>query len=82
MLNPGKGSIWFLVGLATRTCIDLGYYDESNIRVDSMNALELDMRRRVFWCTYEMDRLLSQLLGRPPAIPDGFINVSVRVCSF
>jgi hypothetical protein len=33
------------------------------------------MRRRLFWVTYKLDRLLSQSLGRPPAIPDGFINV-------
>lgn len=33
------------------------------------------MRRRLFWVTYKLDRLLSQSLGRPPSIPDGFINV-------
>ncbi|KAK8858741.1 hypothetical protein IAR55_002970 [Kwoniella newhampshirensis] len=75
LLNPDKGSIWFLVGLATRTCVDLGYHNEHNVQVDQLDALELDMRRRLFWCTYKMDRLLSQSLGRPPSIPDGFINV-------
>ena len=77
MLSPGKGSIWFLVGLATRTCVDLGLNDELNIQHMALDAVQLDMRRRLFWCTYEVDRLLSQLLGRPPAIPDGFINVPV-----
>ncbi|WWD18636.1 hypothetical protein CI109_103089 [Kwoniella shandongensis] len=75
LLNPDKGSIWFLVGLATRTCVDLGYHNEHNVQVEQLDALELDMRRRLFWCTYKMDRLLSQSLGRPPSIPDGFINV-------
>ncbi|WWC62772.1 uncharacterized protein I303_105369 [Kwoniella dejecticola CBS 10117] len=75
LLNPDKGSIWFLVGLATRTCVDLGYHNEHNTQVDQIDSLELDMRRRLFWCTYKMDRLLSQSLGRPPSIPDGFINV-------
>jgi hypothetical protein len=74
LLNPEKGSIWFLVGLATRTCVDLGLHNEAN-RPDQLDALELDMRRRLFWTTYKMDRLLSQALGRPPSIPDGFINV-------
>lgn len=77
LLNPDKGSIWFLVGLATRACVDLGYHNEHNVQVDQLDALELDMRRRLFWCTYKMDRLLSQSLGRPPSIPDGFINVPV-----
>ncbi|WVQ96491.1 hypothetical protein IAU59_003596 [Kwoniella sp. CBS 9459] len=75
LLNPDKGSIWFLVGLATRTCVDLGYHNEHNAQVEQLDALELDMRRRLFWCTYKMDRLLSLSLGRPPSIPDGFINV-------
>jgi hypothetical protein len=79
LLNPEKGSIWYLVGLATRTCVDMGYHNEHNlnVQIDKLDALELDMRRRLFYCTYKMDRLLSQALGRPPSIPDGFINVPV-----
>lgn len=75
LLNPEKGSIWFLIGLATRTCVDLGYHNEHNIDITHFDALELDMRRRLFWVTYKMDRLLSQALGRPPSIPDGYISV-------
>ncbi|ORY30548.1 fungal-specific transcription factor domain-domain-containing protein, partial [Naematelia encephala] len=77
LLNPDKGSIWFLVGLAVRTCVDLGFHNENNSQVEQLDALEVDMRRRLFWCTYKMDRLLSQSLGRPPSIPDGFINVAL-----
>ena len=77
LLNPEKGSIWFLVGLATRTCVDLGFHNEHNVQVDNIDTLELDMRRRLFWCTYKMDRLVAQALGRPPSIPDGFISVPV-----
>ena len=63
------------MGLATRTCVDLGFHNEHNVQLDSLDSLEIDMRRRLFWVTYKLDRLLSQSLGRPPAIPDGFINV-------
>ena len=82
LLNPDKGSIWFLVGLATRTCVDLGFHNENNSEIAQLDALELDMRRRLFWSTYKMDRLLSQALGRPPSIPDGFIHVPVRSSRF
>lgn len=75
LLNPEKGSIWFLVGLATRTCVDLGFHNENNSQTEKLDNLEIDMRRRLFWITYKMDRLLSQSLGRPPSIPDGFIHV-------
>lgn len=78
LLNPDKGSVWFLVGLATRTCVDLGYHNETAHQVETLDPLELEMRRRLFWITYNLDRLLSQSLGRPPAIPDEFINVPVR----
>lgn len=74
-LNPEKGSVWFLVGLASRTCVDLGFHNENNVQLDQLDSLEVDMRRRLFWVTYKLDRLLSQSLGRPPSIPDGFINV-------
>ena len=77
LLNPEKGSIWFLVGLATRTCVDLGFHNERNALKDNLDNLEVDMRRRLFWCTYKMDRLLSTSLGRPPSLPDGFVNVQV-----
>ena len=75
LLNPDKGSVWFLVGLASRTCVDLGLHNESNAPVDHLDQLELEMRRRLFWCTYKLDRLLCFALGRPPSIPDGYINV-------
>lgn len=75
LLNPDKGSIWFLVGLASRTCVDLGFHNEHNSQAEQLDNLEIDMRRRLFWITYKMDRLLSQSLGRPPSIPDGFIHV-------
>lgn len=57
----------------------MGYHNEHNlnVQIDKLDALELDMRRRLFYCTYKMDRLLSQALGRPVSIPDGFINVPV-----
>lgn len=77
LLNPDKGSVWFLIGLATRTCVDLGFHNEHNAGGEQLDVLELDMRRRLFWITYKMDRLLSASLGRPPSIPDGFINVPV-----
>ncbi|ORX37235.1 fungal-specific transcription factor domain-domain-containing protein [Kockovaella imperatae] len=75
LLNPDKGSIWFLVGLACRTCVDLGFHNERNAQKEQLDNLEVDMRRRLFWCVYKMDRLLSTSLGRPVTIPDGFINV-------
>lgn len=29
-----------------------------------------DLRRRLWWCTYSFDRLVSVCVGRPPGVPD------------
>src|SRR6478609_8781997 len=77
MLNPSRGSIWFLVGLASRVCVDHGFHHETPEQANQVSPLELDMRRRLFAATYNLDRLLSHALGRPPSIPDGYIDVAV-----
>lgn len=74
LFNPTKGSIWFLVGIASRTAIDHGLHHET-AQSENLTALERDMNRRLFWSVYNLDRLLSHALGRPPSIPDSFISV-------
>lgn len=44
-----------------------------------MSPLERDMRRRLFHGVYNLDRLLGHALGRPPSIPDDYVNVPVSV---
>ncbi|ODQ66293.1 hypothetical protein NADFUDRAFT_82157, partial [Nadsonia fulvescens var. elongata DSM 6958] len=39
------------------------------------DAYTLDKRRRLFWCTYSLDRQISIYLGRPFGIPDESIKV-------
>jgi hypothetical protein len=77
MLNPSRGSIWFLVGMASRVCVDHGFHHETAEQAKDLSPLELDMRRRLFAATYNLDRLLSHALGRPPSIPDDYIDVAV-----
>lgn len=36
----------------------------------------LDLRRRLFWCTYALDRQVCVYLGRPVGIPDYCVKVS------
>jgi hypothetical protein len=54
LFNPGRGSIWYLTGMAMRQCIEYGYHHE--VLQHSMNAspLEIDMKRRLFWTTYKV----------------------------
>ncbi|KAH7126515.1 fungal-specific transcription factor domain-containing protein [Dactylonectria estremocensis] len=62
-------SVWNLSGLALRQCIELGYHrnvKKINLRT---NILRLELRKRVFWCAYQMDCASSVNLGLPLSLP-------------
>jgi hypothetical protein len=44
------------------------------------SLLEHEIRKRVFWTCYCLDRQVSIILGRPFAISDR--DIDVQVCSF
>ncbi|CAI6095303.1 unnamed protein product [Clonostachys chloroleuca] len=44
------------------------------VKLDS-NPLKTQMRRRIFWCSYNLDRAISVTLGRPQGITDNDIDV-------
>ncbi|ORY32023.1 fungal-specific transcription factor domain-domain-containing protein [Naematelia encephala] len=74
--NPEAGNIWDLVGSASRICTDLGIHHESEStrRINKILPAEQDLGRKLFWSTYCIDRNLATALGRPPSIPDEWIN--------
>ncbi|KAI0020599.1 fungal-specific transcription factor domain-containing protein [Xylariomycetidae sp. FL0641] len=74
-LNPARGSLWQLTGMALRLCIDLGLHWETDA-VLTMPWAHLNERRRLFWATYRFDRLLCITLGRPFGIADQSINAA------
>lgn len=64
-LRDTSGSIWHLIGMGARICFELGLHLEpkrlnqrpeqgtgSNIPV----TFEVEMRKRTFWCLYNLDR--------------------------
>ncbi|EJD01089.1 uncharacterized protein FOMMEDRAFT_88846 [Fomitiporia mediterranea MF3/22] len=59
---------WLLVGQAVRMSQDLGLHRYS--RHVSMTPLEKQVRRKVFWSVYSLDRMLAMALGRPLGIED------------
>jgi hypothetical protein len=76
-LRAPKGpGAWTYVGLAMRMCIDLGLHRRMQRR-KSANLAEIEMRKRLFWTTYCLDRQVSIVLGRPFAISDRDIDTEV-----
>lgn len=75
--SPIGVSIWTLSGLAIRQCIELGLHRYIPWAGMESNTLKTQMRRRVFWCSYNLDRACAVTLGRPVGITDGDIDVEL-----
>ncbi|KAF4627498.1 hypothetical protein G7Y89_g10658 [Cudoniella acicularis] len=60
------------IGLAMRSCIDLGSHRRTPAKTYPL--LEVEMRKRVFWTCYSLDRQSSIILGRPFAISNRDID--------
>ncbi|KAJ4214450.1 hypothetical protein NW759_010466 [Fusarium solani] len=84
-LRDTSGSIWHLVGIGARICIELGLHLERK-QPDAANRepfpasivlFEEEMKKRCFWSLYNLDRVVSFTLGRPVAIRDEEVDVSL-----
>ncbi|KAI1098593.1 fungal-specific transcription factor domain-containing protein [Jackrogersella minutella] len=64
---------WFLVGTAARMAIGLGLHTASAYEGLPFNVS--NMRKRVFFSIYMMDRVISIALGRPFALQDDDIEI-------
>ncbi|KAL1907777.1 hypothetical protein Sste5344_006404 [Sporothrix stenoceras] len=75
-----SASIWHLVGIGARLIIELGLHLKQRRFNDSVPGapgiviFEEEMRRRCFWCLYNLDRVVSFTLGRPVVIRDEEVN--------
>ena len=84
MVTPTRAASYWVVGLASKLCHELGLTQEATITSlshkssDSPNALEVDMRRRLFWIIFSMETGLAHSLGRPSAFACTFDYVDVK----
>ncbi|EAW06324.1 putative C6 transcription factor [Aspergillus clavatus NRRL 1] len=71
--SASSHGLWYIVGLAMRTAIDLGLHRKANeVNLDPWSA---QMRRRLFWTVYYLERVISMSLGRPFSIADRHIDI-------
>lgn len=75
--SPVGASLWMISGMALRKSIGLGYHRNHHRVRRSPSALSNEMAKRCFWIAYDIDRVTSFVLGRPPAISDQAIDVEV-----
>lgn len=77
IMRPTNPGVWYIMGEALRVCVDLDLQNE--LKTKSRQNLDIDgytrdKRRRIFWCTYSIDRQICFYLDRPFGIPDESIN--------
>lgn len=78
LMRPATPGVWYVVGSALRLAVDLGLHQEKS-DTKRWNPLELDERRRLFWCTYCLDRQVCVYIGRPFGISDDAISTPFPV---
>ncbi|KAI3150937.1 transcriptional regulator family: Fungal Specific TF [Penicillium roqueforti] len=67
--------MWYMIGLAMRTAIDLGLHRKAN--ESNLDPFTTQMRRRLFWTVYYLERVVSMSLGRPFSISDRHIDLDL-----
>lgn len=55
MLDPRHLDNWNLVGMTSRIMVDLGIHQDPS-KFSPIPKAKLELRRRVFWCLYTLDR--------------------------
>lgn len=82
MLTPTRTAIYYIVGLATRLCQQLGLAEEKTITqgvsLGLVDPLQLDMRRRLAWIVLSMEFGLAQSMGRPNAFATGRDHLDIQ----
>jgi hypothetical protein len=69
-------SAWHLIGLSLRMCIDLGLH-RRNLGNQRSNPYREEIKRRVLWTTFGLDRMMAIALGRPLGIDERDIDQPV-----
>lgn len=67
--------LWYMIGLAMRTCIDLGLHRKGYEQ--GLPNAEIQYRRRLFWSVYSLERTIAISLGRPVSISDRQLDVDL-----
>lgn len=72
---------WSLFGTAAHLMLALGIHRKARIDANSHpDYVDLECRKRTFWCAYNLDTYLSAALGRPRTFQDKDIDQEMPLC--
>ena len=84
IMRPMKPGVWYCLGVALRLTTGIGLYTETPGVLEAaagqpQDASEtlVEKKRRLFWCSYALDRQVCVHLGRPFGIADSDIKVNL-----
>lgn len=79
MKDPSHFRSWYLIGVASRVTIDLGLHQEPSDDL-RMKESQLQLRRRIFYCVYALDRykLYGRFRGRSLLMSRRTISISLH----
>ncbi|KAI0157213.1 fungal-specific transcription factor domain-containing protein [Xylariaceae sp. FL1272] len=67
--SSARLNVWYLNYQCIAAVLDLGL--QRNITVSSgISKLEQELRTRIFWCVYTLDRVVATIMGRPIGLRD------------
>jgi proline utilization trans-activator len=70
-----RNTSWMLLGSASRMALALGMHREG--ATGGFDSIEREVRRRVWWTLYIFEQNLCTILGRPSAIDDLEVTISL-----
>ncbi|KAI9673549.1 MAG: hypothetical protein M1829_004056 [Trizodia sp. TS-e1964] len=74
MLDPHHFDSWYLIGVASRVMIDSGLHQDPP-KQSQVSKAKLELRRKVFYCVYSLDRSISMVHVRAFSFSDDSANV-------
>ncbi|KAF2396557.1 hypothetical protein EJ06DRAFT_483115 [Trichodelitschia bisporula] len=75
-LDPAHFDNWTLIGAASRMMVDLGMHQDPS-KSAMMLRTKLELRRRVYWCVYALDRSASIVENRAFSFSDDASSVAM-----
>ncbi|KAM0217882.1 hypothetical protein ACHAQI_001937 [Fusarium lateritium] len=72
LFDPAATSAYFIVGVAARQAIVIGLTRPDD---QPRTAIETELRHRLYWSIFVLDRMMSASQGLPPAFTDEHANI-------
>ncbi|RKF56970.1 Transcriptional activator protein acu-15 [Erysiphe neolycopersici] len=82
LLTPTQTAIYYVIGLATRICQQLGLTEEKTITqglsLGLVDPIQLDLKRRLAWIVLSMEYGLAHSMGRPNSFAPGQHEIGIK----